>query len=336
MRKISLVIVGFFFLAACTSTNENPYEKVLIGETRYEIVKTEMFLMAPSGTLLYVRIISPNIVFYNGKRFPLLINVPGGVEPGAPSIDSPRAIELASRGMFVVAWNAEGRGGEVINDFKSGGTIDFNGFRDQDGMKAIIEFATQLDGVDQSNIGVISGSYGITMATGCLSRYPDLLVGYFIDVEGPSDSFVTMREAWLLDTDLRNDDSKAYDIFKHHSIETDPSPENQAFWSERQAKLFVNFRCRYLRIQTEKDHSQPNTIEFNQPPLWYHNKHAIDMVNAAIDGGVPWVRMNRKIFGNQVNAKYDYNVPFWIPGSLRENQNETLFAVIEMVNNEMN
>ena len=56
---------------------------------------------------------------------------------------------------------------------------------------------------------------------------------------------------------------------------------DEAFWAQREASTFIaQIRVSYQRIQSEKDHVQPD------------NTHAILMVNNAVNGGVPWVRLN--------------------------------------------
>ena len=92
----------------------------------------------------------------------------------------------------------------------------------------------------------------------------------------------------------------------------------------------------YLRLQGEYDHSQPpsqrSEIEiFNQPPEWWTAKHTCDMVNAALDGGVPWVRVNLPHQNNPINEKCDINImPQLIPGELNDQPMIPVLAVIEM------
>ena len=67
------------------------------------------------------------------------------------------------------------------------GVEDYDGFIHQDGLAEIIRFSASLPEVDPERIGVISFSYGVTMAAGALARYPDLPVRFLIDMEGPAD-----------------------------------------------------------------------------------------------------------------------------------------------------
>jgi len=43
----------------------------------------------------------------------------------------------------------------------------------------------------------------------------------------------------------------------------------------------------------------------NKPPLWWQAKHTADIVDAAVKGGVPWVRVNLPEQSNPVNVRYD-------------------------------
>ena len=55
----------------------------------------------------------------------------------------------------------------------------------------------------------------------------------------------------------------------------------------------------------------------------------------AIDGGVPWVRVNLLAQGNKVNQKYDAdNLPVYVPGELNDNPMIFVEAVLEMAHSE--
>jgi hypothetical protein len=54
------------------------------------------------------------------------------------------------------------------------------------------------------------------------------------------------------------------------------------------------------------------------------------MVNAAVTGGVPWVRVNLAEQGNLTNATYDVdNQPVYLPGQLAD-EPWAVLAVLEM------
>ena len=59
------------------------------------------------------------------------------------------------------------------------------------------------------------------------------------------------------------------------------SGDDEDFWAEHEALTFIReLRIPYQRLQSQTDHAQPD------------NGHAIAMVNAAVAGSVPWVRLN--------------------------------------------
>jgi hypothetical protein len=284
----------------------------------------------------------PDLAQYPLSRFAAVIKIPGGINPGRSEALTPEAIALAEAGMVVVTFNAEGRIDERNpDDIASEGSEDYNGFHNQDTLADLILYVATLPYVNANNIGLRSQSYGITIAAGCVGRYPDLPVKYIVDGEGPPSSFVTVQEPWALfsSSDHPNHDKyeTVYDILGHYSTDRDPSPENEAFWSQREAIRFIgSFRGRYLRLQGEWDHSQPpsqtSEIEaFHQPPRWWQGKHTCDMVNAAIEGGVPWVRVNLDAQQNPINQGCTFaEPPRFIPGELNENPMIPVRAVLEM------
>jgi hypothetical protein len=282
---------------------------------------------APNGNQLWVRTIQPKVSLYPGQTFPAVVNVPGGLGAGENG-----SLGLAAYGFVEFHFNAEGRG----VDHPSGGVEDHNGFVHQDDLKAVIEFAYGRFNVAKDNVGVSTGSYGITMGAGCLGRYPHLPVKYLADNEGPSDSYVTSFEPWGLDSDPSNDKyQSAYQMFGHYSLWRDPSPQNVAWWTEREAVRYVGgMHCRYLRIQAQWDHAQPPNAQwpgFDYPPLWYPCKHGIDLINLATKGDAEWTRINRSTLGNQPNALYDHDhPPVYYSGRFADHQGELGRAIREM------
>jgi dipeptidyl aminopeptidase/acylaminoacyl peptidase len=205
---------------------------------------------------LYVQVFAPQDT---SKKYPALVLVPGGTGDSKAFTDD--AMQMASVGIVAITFDPDGRG-------KSTGQEDYNGHKQQDGLAAVVRFAATLSNVDAQKIGVATYSYGITMGSGALARHSDLPVKFLIDWEGPADRNYT---SGCQPADGRGD-----------KIKWQPCSDN-AWWSEREAVNFIGtlrVRVPYLRIQSEKDHVQPN------------NAHAVDMINAAIKGGVPWVRLN--------------------------------------------
>jgi hypothetical protein len=176
------------------------------------------------------------------------------------------------------------------------------------------------------------------MAAGCVGRHPGLGIKYLVDAEGPPDSYVTCHEPYSLDNDSSNDKIEiAYKNMGHYSTTRNSSPENLNFWSQREAIRFIGkFRGHYLRLQGQWDHAQPpkdasEIIPFTLPPHWWQGKHTMDMVDAAIAGGVPWIRVNLKEQGNPAGITYTINKPpVYIPGTLKNGMHWGARAVNEM------
>lgn len=113
-----------------------------------------------SGSRLSVRVVYPH--GWNGELVPALVLVPGGTG----TIEPRKAEALAAEGFLVISFDPEGRG-------RSEGEEDYNGFIGQDGLAAVIEAATALPGLDANRYGLVSFSYGVTMAAGALARRPE-------------------------------------------------------------------------------------------------------------------------------------------------------------------
>lgn len=138
--------------------------------------------------------------------------------------------------------------------------------------------AAGLPGLDTARYGLVSYSYGVTASTGALARYPGLPIDFYIDWEGPVD---------------RNYTTTGCGGNRVDGIQWQSCSDNE-WWSEREAVNFIGAAdVPYQRIQSEEDHVQPN------------NDHAIDIVNAAVTGNVPWVRLN----DYPPNQTYDKNNP---------------------------
>jgi len=268
--------------------------------TAYTIQSVETWVSAPNGNQLYTRIVQPTPSLYPGQRFPAVIPIPGGTGDGAPLANSPAYRDLAASGFVVITFNAEGRGNGLPGNLLSEGEEDCNGFLHQDDLKAVIEFAAGGPNVDAGNIGVATSSFGIAIGAGALGRYPSLPVAYLVDNEGPHDSRVITFY----------DVGPERQVCGHWSTVTDPSPENQAFWAEREAVRHIGgYHGRYLRTQAEIDHAQG--------PGYF--RHAIEMVNAATRpqyggaGSAAWTRMNGSDLGNPVNTVYPPDDPIGYP-----------------------
>jgi hypothetical protein len=309
----------------------------------YETIVEEFDILAPSGNRLYGMIRRPDPSQYPDLCFPGVVLVPGGINPGRLMALGQEAKVLAGAGMVVATFNAEGRADSSPEDTRSEGTEDYNGYRHQDGLCAIVQYVMNLPYVISDNVGIASQSYGITMAAGCVARHPEIPIKYLVDGEGPPYSFVTCHGPRSLAGDVQKYETVG-DIFGRQATWQDDSPENLEWWAEREAINFIgDFRGYYLRLQATWDHAQPPESEaeiasYTHPngwpgggPAWYHNKHTSDIVNAAVEGGVPWVRVNLVEQSNPVNAAYNFqNQPVYLPGRLADRP-WAVFAILEMV-----
>lgn len=204
-----------------------------------------------SGARLAVRVYYPT--GGGAESLPAVLLVPGGTG----TIDAAKARRLAEENLIVITFDPDGRGW-------SGGQEDYGGFIHQDGLAAVAQAARSIPGVNSGRFGLVSYSYGITIASGALSRFPNLGLAFLIDWEGPAD---------------RSDTTVGCGA---HPSSTAWQPcDDEAFWSEREALRFIaGIGVPYQRIQSQSDHVQPN------------NDHAVILLNAAVEGGVPWARLN--------------------------------------------
>ncbi|MFC2095776.1 alpha/beta hydrolase family protein [Candidatus Bipolaricaulota bacterium] len=304
----------------------------------------ELFeVQGPTGNRIYGQIRRPDPELYSLASLPAVVLVPGGINPGRMEVHGQEAKLLAEAGMVVVCFNAEGRvDTRNLDDLRSEGEEDFNGFRHQDGLANVIRYVMALDFVDMANIGIKSQSYGITMAAGCAGRYPGLPIKYLVDGEGPPSSYVTCHGPRFLGGDVQKYNT-VVGIFGRLAVWQDGSQENLDWWYEREALNFIgHYTGRYLRLQATWDHAQPpenaeQIARYHHPdgwtgggPAWWHNKHTTDIVNAAVEGGVPWVRVNLSPQHNAVNATYDADhSPVFLPGRLAD-QPWAARAILEM------
>jgi pimeloyl-ACP methyl ester carboxylesterase len=238
-----------------------------------------------SGAQLYMRVVRPQS--WGGEALPTLILIPGGNGDSSSFFTPPQnqAQRLADSGFVVVGFDPDGRG-------QSEGEEDYGGFVHQDGLAAVIQQAAALPEVDPLSIGLVSYSYGVTMASGVLARHPDLPVIFLIDWEGPAG---------------RNDTGGCDADHIGHLIGIGECGD-EAFWSQREALTFIaQIKIPYQRIQSEKDHVQPD------------NAHAATMINAAVNGSAPWVRLNDL----EPNQAYDLNaLPAMLPEEMDRQRDE--------------
>jgi pimeloyl-ACP methyl ester carboxylesterase len=243
----------------CSTIDQTPFEGM--GERNFQVGPEEGTFWVTNhstGDKLYARLVHPN--GWSGGELPVLVLVPGGSGDSRDFLGAPRytASNLANAGYLVVVFDPDGRG-------QSEGEEDYNGTLHQDGLASVIRFTAGLPEAEKGQIGIISFSYGVTMASGTLARYPELPIIFLIDWEGPAD---------------RNDTGGCDEDHRGH-LQDVVSCSDEVFWAQHEALTFIaDVRTPYQRLQSQTDHAQPD------------NGHAIAMVNAAVAGGVPWVRLN--------------------------------------------
>jgi hypothetical protein len=206
--------------------------------------------------------------------YPAVILVPGGVgskedflKPISLSEDS-LAETYAAAGVVVLNFSPDGRG-------DSTGEEDYNGYAQQAGLYELYRFLTELDGIDADSLGLVSYSYGVTMASGMLGRYqPD--IKYYIEWEGPVNRW--------------------YTTFGCRGTASPGTPgsfscDDEEHWLEREALRFVPYFPvdYFVIVQRENNHGQPTV------------QHSVDINNYAINY-LDWVRVNGP--ENEINTKY--------------------------------
>jgi dipeptidyl aminopeptidase/acylaminoacyl peptidase len=232
-----------------------------------------------SGANLLATIRFPKLE--TGEKAPFILFVPGGTAPGNDLDQDPMGVQLLEKGYGVAYFDSDGRG-------QSEGEENYNGTLGQDGMHAVLVYLTSREEVDAERIGIVSFSYGITLASGMLARYADdPKVAFYIDWEGPS-----AREYTNMGCRSKENDTEG--------IAWKNCDDNE-WWLEREAVDFLDkITVPYLRIQSEVDHVQRS------------NEHAITAINAATNGVSPWTRVNGS--ENPINITYTMgNPPQWLP-----------------------
>lgn len=237
-----------------------------------------------NGNQIAIRIINPE---GNGP-FPALIGVAGG--DGQHLFNAGLGPDIQEMGIVAVDFAPQGRGA-------SEGQDDHHGPIHQDDLKAVVDFVSSLSFVQQDNMGILSHSYGVVLATGALSRHPEMPVAFLLDVEGPA---CPGRD---LVRGLENNEPWAEQAVRLFGGKDDLSPEeyaefelhggaisDEAYWSERDAARFAeDLPCPYLRVQFDRDHVQ-GTSKY----------HMMEIINAATEHSGQWTRCN----DNPANVVY--------------------------------
>jgi hypothetical protein len=221
-----------------------------------------------SGSRLYVKLFPAK---NSSGAAPTILFIPGGTGDSAMFTDAVPGGSVVSRfanaGFNAVVFDPEGRG-------RSKGKEDFNGHIGQDGLYYVTKFIESLPQV--GDIGYISQSYGVTLATGVLARYKNGPAIFLIDWEGP----------------VNREDTTVGCKGGTNNIATQKSPGGHScaddeYWEEREASTFaLEMEVPYHRVQSLKDHVQPDV------------SHAVEIILNTTHtkyggkGKSPWTRMN--------------------------------------------
>jgi len=302
VRKHRLRIILFFFLcmifSACTNSQE---VSTVAPQPEVDFLSSGTALLSiPSlnGNQIAIRIVKPD----GDGPFPVLIGVAGGDGMFAFGSElSELPTSLHEMGIMTVDFAPQGRG-------DSEGQDNFNGTVHQDDLKAIVDFVSQLSFVQQDNIGILTYSYGVVLATGALSRYPEMPIVFLIDWEGPSSPGRDFQRG------IENDELWVHDTIWLLSGFRDISPEeyseviihggsisDEAYWLERDASRFAeDLPCPYLRVQFYNDHVQGT-----------YKHHMMNIINAATTKSGQWTRVNDNpaniIYSEEELSKYHFH-----------------------------
>ena len=246
------------------------------------VVETLWVVNPATGCSLYVHIHRPAYASA-ANRVPGVILAPSEDSYGSYMDGSGLPDNIARDGFVVLHFDPDGRG------LSSAYPEDYYGFRHQDGMHACAEVLAAREFTDITRLGVYSLSYGVTVASGMIARYPTPAMKFLLDWEGPADRYQSYQDSG-----------------GHVPV----PPDSESFWLEREAARFVkSVPSFYLRQQSLNDHN-----------YWRADKrHCIQLIDSAtstIHGGAgisSWTRVNDSIM-NPANRTYTMtDPPTWIP-----------------------
>ncbi|MBI4666711.1 MAG: hypothetical protein HY751_09920 [Nitrospinae bacterium] len=279
-----------FFTSVFKRRNRRKIERFL-GRKLVETHMREVWINTLAGVKLCAHLHTP---LEPRSKLPGVVFVPGGESAGLDYDEKGEmsAHEVAGLGYAVLTYDPSGRG-------KSGGKENFWGASHQRELKEVIEWFGAQPEVDADDMGVLSFSIGVVIATGALAMGPSVKVRYLYDWEGPSNSKVITKN----DT--------------HRPLLRFPSADRE-FWDEREASRYIGrINCGYFRYQADMDHVQGK-----------FKGHAIELVNGAVNGRATWVRLN----DNQPDITLDGNRPDeyrWIPEE-RNHRGQMLKFLLEL------
>ncbi|MBI5002656.1 hypothetical protein HZC31_04680 [Candidatus Woesearchaeota archaeon] len=233
--------------------------------TRGIITSKYTVINPTTGAELAVVVYAPNDAS-SSNQYPAVILIPGGI--GTKDNFILDAQKYAVNGFIALVFDADGRG-------ESTGEEDYNGYAQQDGLYELYRFLSDFEGVDPDNVGLVSFSYGVTMATGMLGRYqPDMK--FYIEWEGPVNRYYT---------------SVGCVSEGHGAVKSGITCDDEEYWVEREALRYVPYLPvdYFVIVQRSEDHVQPTV------------QHSVDINNLATEY-LRWVRVNG--LDNAINTEY--------------------------------
>ena len=210
----------------------------------------------PDGYRVFAHVHSPS----GDEPLPGVLLIPGLSGTGT-SFDRLSALisadEVAELGCVCVHFDPPGLG-------RSWGEYDFGGPACRKATLAALEFLARVPRV-QGSLGVVAISLGVASGVHVVAQHGRRLgVDWLLDWEGPCDRQVITSFGTIMKPAMG------------HGL------DDEAYWTPREAVRHVGrLPCRYLREQAAVDHAQGE-----------YTTHAVDMVNAAVEGECPEVWLN--------------------------------------------
>ncbi len=226
-----------------------------------KMAEHNLFVTMRDGVAIHVMITRPADAS-PANMYPALLLVPGGNKDGYSYRNvnfQTNMWELMRNGIVVMTFDPRGRA-------LSEGEENYFGNIHQGDLRELIEWFASRKDILPGGVCVVSTSMAIAVASGTLSKNPELPVRFLLDIEGSHDRFTMTR--W--------DDPRMLEVLGGNGTWDDE------FWAEREAIWFIgDVVFPYFRMQTWKDHI--HGVYFD---------HAIEMINAAVDGASPYVQLN--------------------------------------------
>jgi len=245
----------------------------------------ESWLTLADGTRIYAHVHAPS----SDGLLPGVLLLPG-LEGAGTDFDGLSTVvtadEVAALGCVCVHVDPPGTG-------RSWGVYDYAGPACQEATLAALELTARHPRVRAGMVGVVGVSLGIAMAAPVVAEQGDRLgVAWLLDWEGPGDRRVITSFGRIMIPAMG------------HGL------DDEAYWRPREAVRHVGrVRCPYLREQSSEDHAQGD-----------HQGHAVDMVNAALEGECPEVTLNGERLTAPLGPRSLPRVEWRPPGRLAANR----------------